>query len=50
MARRSLTIRDLSLTPEVPARTLGFMFETTHLTRRLAVDNCRTRSALCRMR
>jgi len=23
---------------------------TTHLTRRLAVDCCRTRSALCRMR
>ncbi|EFQ83199.1 hypothetical protein HMPREF0063_11472 [Aeromicrobium marinum DSM 15272] len=26
------------------------MLEHTHLTRRLAVDNCRTRSALCRAR
>lgn len=27
---------------------IGRMIGHTHLTRRLAVDNCRTRSSLCR--
>ncbi|PJJ57142.1 hypothetical protein CLV56_1363 [Mumia flava] len=45
-----LTIRDADVTAARVAPTVAPMLHTTLLTKRRAVDHCRVRSALCRMR